>query len=181
MTKPTASYIEEPDLVFGNRGEEKDPKLGLKYFGPYVPSNEETPATTQIRIGIAGTGETISLTKKILVMLANPIKSDNANKWLYPDFPGFSLDNNIHSRFTTSDTWNATIFSSETKHVLSIIDVNERIAAASDLFADKIRKISFEDTLPHVIICALPQDIEEYCGISERTRGAKKPKSTAFF
>lgn len=27
-------YLEEPDLVFGDQREEKDPKLGLKYLGP---------------------------------------------------------------------------------------------------------------------------------------------------
>jgi hypothetical protein len=30
-----------------------------------------------------------------------------------------------------------------------------------------------------VVICAIPAEIEEYCGISEKTRGAKRPKFTA--
>ena len=37
MVRISASYIDEPDLVFGHRGIEKDPKLGLKHFGPYIP------------------------------------------------------------------------------------------------------------------------------------------------
>lgn len=179
MTKVRAFYIQEPDLVFGNRGEEKDPKLGLKHFGPYFPPSESMPSPMLVRVGIVGTGTTTTLAKQILELLGTEIKSNEENRWLYPDFPGFSLDNKIKCKFVTSDTWNATITTSEIKQILKIVDPNKRIAAASDLFVDKIRKITLEDSLPQVIICALPLDIEEYCGISERTRGAKRPKFTA--
>ena len=179
MTKIRASYIEEPDLVFGHRGEEKDPKLGLKHFGPYFSPSERVPSPMQVRVGIIGSGTTITLTKRILKLLGNEIKTDEANRWLYPDFPGFRLDNNIQCSFVLSDTWNATITNSEIKHILEIADANERIAAASDLFVEKIEKITLEDSLPQVIICSLPLDIEIFCGISEKTRGAKRPKFTA--
>jgi hypothetical protein len=173
-----ALYIEEPDLVFGNRGEEKDPKLGLKHFGPYYPTSESAPSPMQVRVGIVGNGTTITLAKQILQMLGQEIRSDETNKWLYPDYPGFRLDNNIRCKFVSSDTWNATITESEIKNILETTDINERIGAASDLFVAKIERIVLEDSLPHVIICALPKDIEEYCGISEKTRGAKRPKFT---
>lgn len=179
MNRINAFYIDEPDLVFGHRGVEKDPKLGLKYFGPYLPSNDDLPSPTQIRIGIVGTGETITLTKRIIDLLSIPVKSDEANKWLYPNFPGFSVNTTIRSKFVLSDIWNANIMSSEIKHILSIADVNKRIASASNLFAQKIEQISSEESTPHVIICAIPHGIEEYCGISENTRGAKRPKFTA--
>lgn len=174
-----AFYIEEPDLVFGHRKEEKDPKLGLKHFGPYFPPGESMPSPLQVRTGIIGSGTTISLTKQILKLLEKEIKNDETNRWLYPDFPGFCLDNNIQCGFVSSDTWNCIITDYEIKRVLEIPDTNQRIAAASDLFIDKIERITLEDSLPDVIICALPEDIEDYCGISERTRGAKKPKFTA--
>ena len=48
-----------------------------------------------------------------------------------------------------------------------------------NLFKEKIHTISLEDNKPDVIICAMPIEIEEYCGISEKTRGAKRPKFTA--
>lgn len=179
MTKIHAFYIEEPDLIFGHRGEEKDPKLGLKHFGPYFSPSESMPSPMQVRVGIVGSGTTITLTKQILGILGNEIKSDEENKWLYPDFPGFRLDNKIKCKFVSSDTWNATVTNAEIKQILKIADTNKRIAAASDLFVDRIKKITLEDSLPQVIICALPLDIEEYCGISERTRGAKRPKFTA--
>ena len=71
------------------------------------------------------------------------------------------------------------ILSSEIKHILSIVDVNKRIATASTLFSKKIEEISCEESAPHVIICALPSVLEDYCGISEKTRGAKRPRFTA--
>jgi len=179
MTRVRASYIQEPDLIFGHRGEEKDPKLGLKHFGPYFSPSETVPSPMLARVGIVGTGTTITLAKQILELLGTEISSNEENRWLYPDFPGFNLDNKIKCKFVMSDTWNATITATEKGQILKIVDPNERIAAASDLFADKVRKITLEDSLPQVIICALPIDIEEYCGISERTRGAKRPKFTA--
>jgi hypothetical protein len=174
-----ASHIEEPDLVFGHKREEKDPRLGLKHFGPYFPPSERMPSPLQVRVGIVGSGTTITLTKQILQLLEKEIRSDEANRWLYPDFPGFRLENNIRCRFLVSDAWNCTITESEIKRVLEIVDTNERIAAACNLFIDKMQKITLEDSLPDVVVCALPEEIEEYCGISERTRGAKSPKFTA--
>ena len=176
--KIQATYIEEPDLVFGHNQEEKDPKLGLMHFGPYLPSDAETPSQTHIRVGIVGNSTSTTLVKRILKLLREPIKSDEWNRWLYPDYPGFRIDNKIQCGFTSSDIWNEKITNYEIKNVLDIVDVNERIAAASDLFTNKIEKIALEDSPPHVIICALPKEIEDYCGISKRTRGAKRPKYT---
>lgn len=177
--KMHAFYIEEPDLVFGHRGEEKDPKLGLKYYGPYCPPTDSDPLPIQARIGIVGTGQTITLSKQVLKLLETQIISGEPNKWLYPDYPGFRTDNQVGCKFIWSDAWNSQINDYEVKRVLEIVNPNERIAAASDLIAGKIEKISFEESIPHVVICALPLSIEEYCGISEKTRGCKTPRPTA--
>jgi hypothetical protein len=179
MTKIYVSYIEEPDLVFGRRGEEKDPRLGLKHFGPYFSSDEEMPSPMRVRVGIVGTGETIALTKRLISLLKTEIKSNEDNSWLYPDYPGFRQDNEINCEFINSDHWNETVTTTEIEKILKIIDPNERIAAGSDLFVEKIERITLEDSWPQVVVCAIPLEIEEYCGISEKTRGAKRPKPTS--
>jgi len=182
MTKAIfeSKYIDEPLLVFGGQKEEKDPRIGLTYHGPYHFSTEETPSPNVVKVGIVGSGLTISLTKKLLDQLRAPIQSREANKWLYPDFPGFSTSTVIKCDFSTSSNWEATITDGEIKLVLSIAeDVNKRIAAGVNLFKDKVRAISLEDNKPDVIICAIPIDIEDYCGISDKTSGAKRPKFTA--
>ena len=175
-----STYHDEPDLVFGGQREEKDPRLGLAYHGPYHFMAEKTPSPNIVKVGIVGSGLTISLTKQVLEKIKEPIQSPEVNKWLYPDFPGFSTSTNIKCDFVTSSNWEATITEGEVKQVLSIADdVNRRIAAGVNLFKEKVRAISLEDNKPDVIICAMPFDIEEYCGISEKTRGAKRPKFTA--
>jgi hypothetical protein len=63
MTEFFVSFIREPDLIFGHQKEEKDPKIGLKHFGPYFSRGEEAPSPMKIRIGIVGNGVTISLAK----------------------------------------------------------------------------------------------------------------------
>ena len=178
-TKLRSIYIEEPDLVFGGKREEKDPKIGLRYLGPYQYSSEENPTPSEVKVGIVGSGVSIGLTKQILQRLSEPIESSESNKWLYPDYPGFRADTSIRCNFVTSANWELTLKEVEMKSVLSIADdVNKRIAAGVNLFRDKVRALSMEDNRPDVIICAMPSDIEEYCGISEKTRGAKRPRFT---
>jgi len=173
-------YLEEPDLVFGHKGEEKDPRIGLRYHGPYHYATEKSPTPSQVRVGIIGSGKTKTLAKQILEKLRYPINSIASNKWLYPDYPGFTKESSIRCEFVHSENWEAEIKESEIKDVLEIIDsVNRRIAAGVNLFRDKVSSICLEDNKPDVIICALPLEIEEYCGISEKTRGAKRPKFTA--
>lgn len=92
MSSLVGEYIEEPDLVFGNRKEEKDPRIGLKYLGPYFYSDEPGPTPSQVKVGIVSDASTTTLTKRFLDSLKNPIPSQSniTNKWLYPDFPGIS-------------------------------------------------------------------------------------------
>ncbi len=176
----STDYIEEPDLVFGGQKEEKDPRIGLRYHGPYHYAAEKEPSPNKVRVGIVGSSTTITLAKQVLEKLKGSIQSPNTNKWLNPDYPGFSKNTSIKCDFVTSENWEATIKDSELKTVLEIADsVNKRIAAGVNLFRDKVRIISLEDNKPDVIICAIPFEIEEYCGISEKTRGAKRPKFTA--
>lgn len=115
----------------------------------------------------------------MLEVLKSSITSPSKNKWLYPDFPGFNKNTTIKCDFSTSQNWEVTLKESEIRRVLDISDsVNRRIAAGVNLFKEGVRVISSEDDTPHVIICALPHNIEEFCGISEKTRGAKRPKFT---
>lgn len=175
-----ADYIEEPDLVFGRQREEKDPRIGLRYLGPYHYSTEKEPSPSQVRVGIVGNSITITLTKQVLERLKSPIPSPETNKWLYPDYPGFTKDTTIKCDFVCSQNWEAELKDMEIKEVLDISDsVNKRIAAGVNLFKEKIHKIWLDDNKPDVIMCTIPFEIEEYCGISDKTRGAKRPKFTA--
>jgi hypothetical protein len=171
-------FLEEPDLVFGYEGEDKDPRMGIKRFGPYFSRSEGVPSPSQVRVGIVGSGETITLTKQLLSMIQREIKSNESNRWLYPDFPGFSSNTKLKSEILNADRWNISLTQFEIDGILKVIDANERIAAASQLIVEKLKAIALEEDHPNVVICSLPWVIEEYCGISKRTRGAKRPRFT---
>jgi len=158
--------------------EEKDPRIGLKHFGPYHYSDESGPSPTQIKVGLISDGNTTTLVKRFLTSLRSPIASPNTNKWLYPDFLGFNLGTSIRCEFITSDNWNTTLRQTDIDSIISISNANQRIAAAVNLYTNAIKEISLEDDKPHVIVCALPQIIEERCGISKWTREAKKDNFT---
>jgi len=177
LTKFRITYIPEENLIFGGYHEEKDPRIGLKYFGPFHYSSE-TSTLENIKIGIIGNKSMLEKIKQIIEILRQPIKCSEPNKWLYPDFPGVSKVSKFNCSLEISENWQETILQSEIERMMKIIDVNERIGAAVELYIQKIENIIEEDNPPHVIICGIPYDIEEYCGISERTRGAKIPKPT---
>lgn len=171
-----ADFIDEPFLWFGKRREEKDPRLGLKYFGPFQYETEPGPTPSQVKVGIVGNADTLSSTSRIIEALGKPITSSESNKWLYPDFPGFSTNTSIGCDLVTSETWNIGLRERQIEEAVDIDDVNQRIAKAVNLFRDAIQEISIEEDLPAVVICAVPARIEQKCGISIWTRGAKRLK-----
>jgi hypothetical protein len=175
---PDSVYLEEPDLVFGNRGEEKDPRLGLTHFGPYFSPGESAPSPSRIRVGIIGSGETTTWAKQVIAHLGTKISSAHTNKWFYPDYEGFNLNTLVQCEFFCVESTDGLILPQEIKQILAVTDVNSRIAAAANLLVSKVEKFIAEDSPPDVILVALPPDIEDYCGIGDHTRGAKRPSFT---
>ena len=168
-----AKYIPEPDLIFGGRQEDKDPRIGLANFGPYSYS-DEGPALERAKIGIIGNSACAGFVGKVLQMLQRPLTSHKPNKWLFPDYPGMNDTSEFKCVIKTSNNWNASLSDDlELDRIKDIQDANERIGSAVRLYVEKIEKIASEDDHPDVIVCALPELIERYCGIGEHTYGAK--------
>ncbi|MFH1472116.1 MAG: hypothetical protein ABIF85_04390 [Nanoarchaeota archaeon] len=170
-------YSPERNLIFGGQHEEKDPRLGLKYFGPYTYSSE-TKMLDKIKLAVIGNKDTLEKVKEILSLIQNPKECPEPNKWLYPSYPGMSPDTKFNCSIETADIWKQTLLGSEMDGILKVVDTNERIGRAVELYLSKIKNILDEDNVPDVILCCLPKTIEEFCGISEKTRGAKTPKPT---
>lgn len=172
-----SKYITEPELVFGNKGEERDPRVGLKRYGPYYYSDEDAPLES-LRVGIIGNRIGIDMLKKMIEAIKDPISSPKTNKWLYPDYPGMKVDTPFKCNLKTSKNWEVVLTDDfDLKKIEGILDVNQRIAEGVNLYVDKIKDLKGDDE-PDVIVCVLPKLIEEYCGISEKTRGAKKVRMT---
>ncbi|MBD3354430.1 hypothetical protein GF361_00415 [Candidatus Woesearchaeota archaeon] len=177
MAKFELIHLPEKDLVFGGNEEDKDPRIGLTNFGPYRYSSE-TPNLDKIKIGIIGDRSTLEKTKRILTEIQKKIPAKVTNHWLYPDFPGVSPESKFNCSLELNNSWEQTITLHEIETLKKVIDSNERIGKAVELYINKLNMILEEDNLPDVLICSLPADIEDYCGISEKTRGAKTPKPT---
>lgn len=178
LSNIVATPLEEENLVFGGMHEEKDPRLGLKYFGPFHYSTESL-SLEKTRLGIIGDKSTIEKAKMIVDLISKPVESEDRNKWLFPPFLGMSKDTKFHCSIELSENWKDTILEDEISRLMEISNPNERIGAAVELYYNKIENIlTYEDNPPDVVLCMIPTDIEEFCGISEKTRGAKTPKPT---
>ncbi|NHI83436.1 MAG: hypothetical protein EAX81_03955 [Candidatus Thorarchaeota archaeon] len=175
-TEFKSQFIEEPKLLFGGQREEEDPRIGLKYFGPYHAKDEEPIG--QVRLGIIGTGSGREVAKNIIDLLGQEIACPSENKFLFPSYPGFNTDSPVNCQFKYSNSWNETITQSEVDRIISIQSVHERIHAAVELYHDKVKSIAIEDNRPDVILCIVPDAIDDYCGISKKTRWAKRPRYT---
>lgn len=172
-----AQFLNEQNLVFGGFGEEKDPRLGLGYYGPFRYKDEKD-SLEKIRIGIIGDRSMLGKCKQILTLITSQIDNNEKNKWLYPPFPGLSKKSSFKCSIETSQEWEQTILQYDSDKIMGIGDVNERIGSAVEMYIAKIKNILSEDNLPNVIIVCIPKEIEKFCGISEHTRGAKTPKMT---
>ena len=171
-----AKYIPEPDLVFGNKREDKDPRIGLKHFGPFFHSDEQTPLES-VRIGIIGNKECTNLAQKILEFIEKSVVSPKPNRWLFPDYPGMNQNSKFSCILKSSKNWNASLSDDlELRKLENIENPNERIGHAVDLYLKKIETIAQRDDYPDVIVCTLPKPVEMYCGIGEHTYGAKTAK-----
>ena len=173
IAKFIAKYIPEPDLVFGNKNEDKDPRIGLKHFGPFYFADEGSPLES-VRVGIIGNRECTDLAKQILDLIQQPVSSLKSNKWLFANYPGMNQQSKFRCVIKTSENWNALLSDDLELHKLENIEnPNERIGEAVNLYLQKIENITKEDAQPNVIVCTLPKPVEMYCGIGEHTYGAK--------
>lgn len=177
----STEFVKEPQLVFGKQNEERDPKIGLSRYGPFRYEDEDAPLES-IRIGVIGNRHGISLTLDVLDLIKDKIPTyHDSNKWLFPNYPGLTKSSNFRCNIHTSKIWQAQISDDfELNEVTStkLADPNKRIAYGVNLFVEKMKKIAQNDDRPDVVICTLPKIIETYCGISEKTRGAKTAKAT---
>ncbi len=166
-------FIEEPKIVLGNNNLSVDPKIGIISYGPYtlgVPS--------AIRIGIIGDGESVSYAKRWLEKLKSPIEGKEENFYLFPSFGGFNKTSTFRCEIVMNESLIEKIDNKKIEEVVKEVNVNRRINKGVQLFLEKIKILSERDPKPDIIICALPKKIDEYCGISQKTYGAKRPKYT---
>ncbi len=163
MNKFRVWFQKEPNLVFGKSVVCPDPKTGISLYGPYCLPDQEHPSPFEIRVGIVGSGDTISLTKRFIGKCSDKIVSNKSNRNLFPSFPGMSLDTQFQCSLLTSETWEELITEGELEKIPKINEFYKRMEYAVNLFVDGAKKLSTKTPAPNVIVCALPKSVVDYC------------------
>lgn len=169
-------FVPEPLLVFGDGHTHIDPKLGLTLYGPLKPSNSRVAAPMSIRVGIIGTGEMVGLATQFINRLSTKVESNVKESFRNPDFPGFKAV--FTCELIQSESYNNLIPESSIRNLIKKPTFDERVDSAVNLFADGIENISERVPKPEVIICALPQDIVDYCVVRKSSTGRMKKKKS---
>ena len=160
LTPPQLSvhYHEEPALEFGGGRLHVDPKSGITRFGPRsIDQKNRHPSS--IKVGLIGTGTTISTTEHWICSCASGVPGGDAHQ----DFPGFDKDRGYFSSLEFSSTWHEQITQHELERVRNIRRKRDRFEACVDLVADKIRILSQKENPPDYVVLAFPDELIRGC------------------
>jgi len=153
-------FIEEPLLTFGENKHYIDPKMGLLAYGPCMIPGRKV-ISSSIRLGIIGSGETIDLAKQWIKKCQNEIPGKPENPRLFQSFPGFKRI--FGSELCVLNQCIEVLTEAEIGKVLKIANFHQRVREAAKLFIEKLQNLQVREPRPHVVVCALPQDIVDKC------------------
>jgi hypothetical protein len=152
------SYLNEPLLIFGDRGMHVDPKAGIARYGPYSYAPARRHPST-VRVGFIGTAETIEKSRHWLEANAAGVKGDAK----HPEFPGYQRDRGFFSQLLFDSSWAETLTQSELNEVLSIKSSRERFEAMLGLLDTKMRLLTDHELAPEYVIIGLPNIVHQRC------------------
>lgn len=165
----TSWHISEPLLVFGDGKTHIDPKLGLTLYGPLKAEGSNVPAPMSIKVGIIGTGETVDLASNWLERLEGKITGSNEDPFQCASFPGFKQA--FDCILVKSESYNEIVRTSDVEDIPTLATFETRVERAVQLFMDKIEAMSEKRPRPDVALCALPQQIVDYCVVRRTAAG----------
>jgi hypothetical protein len=152
-----SQYLAEPNLLFANNGLAVDPKRGIAAHGPRSLDESEG---AQLRIGLIGTGETISLARQWIQDAATGVHGVKDR----PSFPGFMGDRGFHVSLQFHDEWNAILFR---KEIDDILKPGKRKTTRFDellsLADQKLSVICRKERQPELLVIALPDALLQKC------------------
>jgi hypothetical protein len=123
---------------------------------------ERRAISSSIRLGIIGSRDTINLTQHWINKCKNKISGKPEYPTLFPSFPGFIRTFGCELRILSECI--ETLTETEIKTIEKIGNFEQRIRNAAKLCTEKLYNLSVREPRPHVVICALPQEIIDSCG-----------------
>jgi len=133
--------------------------------------------SSSIRLGIIGSRETINLAQQWINKCKTEIPGKPEYPTLFPSFPGFTRIFGCELRILGECI--EVLTEEEIKRVIEIKYFRQRVKNAAKLIIEKLSNLQVREPRPHVVICALPQDIIDFCGTVRRGGVRFRPKLTA--
>ena len=168
-------HIPEPSLIFGDGQTHIDPKLGLTLYGPLRTSEGKLTSPLSINVGIIGSGKTVGLAKHFLHRLSNKIEGENKDPFQHPSFPGFKQA--FGCELIVPDATISIISQKKINDLFKYTVFEDKVVYAVDLFIEQIESLREVIPKPDVVLCALPQEIVDYC-VVKRKKGGEIVKRT---
>lgn len=154
------SYIEEPKLMF-SRGESYNPTVGLIKYGPRFSTVDETEHKW-LKVGIIGSGQSLSLTSNLLEDMRHPAIPDRITRWNIP-FPGLSEKSPLKFSLSYRPEWQQKVSVTETGKVLSEKTREKKAESFLELVDEKLEVIYGKNPPPDVVFVNIPKEIENEC------------------
>lgn len=165
-------FLDEPSLQFAGGGRSVDPKTGIALYGPISADG----GASVIRVGIVGTGRTIDLALAFLEKCKAPIHAtaptpeDNPDYVLFPSFPGVSPSSAFKCEISSPGALHQKITENEIDQIKSETDIRKRVLKAVGLVVERMKVLQENENPPHVVLCAMPMVIDEYCNVGSTRR-----------
>jgi hypothetical protein len=151
------SFLQEPELEFGNGGTHVDIRYGVMRHGPLDLG--DTSAPSQLRIGLVGTEETIAAIREWFDHCKVGITAKQSRlSNLFPQFPGFSENSPFRATLVFHDRWCSPIRQREFDTVIAQTHGDQTVREAVAVFIDHAASL-IEQGGPMVIVCVPPKDL----------------------
>jgi len=148
--------IPEPLLEFGNGGRSFDIREGIGNWGPVDFGTAR--AKNEVKIGMVGTGKTISAFSDWMREAGDGIKGENPlNENFNPDFPGLASDVGFRAKFSTDQSWVTEI---PERELNKLCKEESAIAKLAMAFHQPIKALyELSASPPDVVICLPPESV----------------------
>jgi len=177
------SLLEEPRLLFHHGVPNETPKAGLRESGPVGLDMEAH--RREIFVEIVGTGETMERASEWFEKCRSRIPARPGKERQSPEFPGFHGQSSFESDFKVKCRPQAKVTATDVANIVATTDKSKGFQIAIEILLEKIRAVC-EESPPDVVVCALPDEIVEYCTeasaeFMERSReSARSPQERLF-
>lgn len=151
------TIFEEPQLEFGDKYHDPDPRRGLFMAGPL-----QTPLGDVLKIAVVGSSKTVEDTEKFLAAAAIGFsgKTDKHPN-MHPDFPGLGNQNPFRCKFEIDASGTATITQSKIDKIRKEPRHEKAVEMAVDEIYQQLLAIDESSSRPDVAIIALPVSLIE--------------------